>query len=98
MAKVNRFYAIMLTFLSFAMHNALFQKISTLTGGKGKVQWQPAYPVELVVAVLGLREKYPRWGKYKPMVLVCEHGFSVSTSIWEGYYASLRSTRLSENQ
>jgi len=37
--------------------------------------------VELVEAVLKLRETYPRWGKDKLVVLVREKGFSCSTSM-----------------
>jgi len=39
---------------------------------------QPAYSVELVEAVLRLREEYPRWGKDKLAVLLDEKGFSCS--------------------
>ena len=42
---------------------------------------QPPAPVELIEAVLRLREEYPRWGKDKLVVLVREQGFSVSTSM-----------------
>ena len=40
---------------------------------------QPTYSVELVEAVLRLREEYPRWGKDKLVVLE-EKGFSCSAS------------------
>ena len=42
---------------------------------------QPTASVELVEAVLRLREKYPRWGKDKIVILVREEGFSCSTSM-----------------
>jgi len=41
---------------------------------------QPTYSVELVEAVLRLREEYPRWGKDKLVVLLREKGFSCSAS------------------
>ena len=41
---------------------------------------QPTYSVELVEAVLQLREEYPRWGKDKLAVLLEEKGFSYSAS------------------
>ena len=41
---------------------------------------QPTYSVELVEAVLRLREEYPRWGKDKLAVLLEERGFSCSAS------------------
>ena len=41
---------------------------------------QPTYSTELVEAVLGLREEYPRWGKDKLVVLLREKGFSCSAS------------------
>ncbi len=41
---------------------------------------QPTYSVELVEAVLKLREEYPRWGKDKLVVLLREKGFSCSAS------------------
>ncbi len=41
---------------------------------------QPIYSTELVEAVLGLREEYPRWGKDKLVVLLREKGFSCSAS------------------
>jgi len=41
---------------------------------------QPTYSVELVQAVLKLREEYPRWGKDKLVVLLREKGFSCSAS------------------
>ena len=42
---------------------------------------QPTAPVELIEAVRRLREKYPRWGKDKLVVLVREEGFNCSTSM-----------------
>jgi putative transposase len=42
---------------------------------------QPAYPAELVAAVLKLREEYPRWGKDKLVVLLREQGYEASTSM-----------------
>ncbi len=41
---------------------------------------QPAYSVELVEAVLKLREEYPRWGKDKLVVLLGENEVSCSAS------------------
>ncbi len=41
---------------------------------------QPTYSVELVEAVLRLREGYPRWGKDKLAVLLRDKGFSCSAS------------------
>lgn len=41
---------------------------------------QPTYSVELVEAVLKLREQYPRWGKDKLVVLLREAGYQVSAS------------------
>ena len=41
---------------------------------------QPTYSVELVEAVLRLREEYPRWGKDKLVVLLKERGISCSAS------------------
>ena len=42
---------------------------------------QPTAAPELVVAVLKLREKYPRWGKDKLVVLLREEGYLVSNSM-----------------
>ena len=42
---------------------------------------QPTASPELVAAVLRLREKYPRWGKDKLVVLLREKGFGCSTSM-----------------
>jgi len=41
---------------------------------------QPTYSVELVEAVLKMREEYPRWGKDKLVVLLREKAISCSTS------------------
>lgn len=41
---------------------------------------QPAYSVELVEAVVKLREEYPRWGKDKLVILLKEKGYRVSAS------------------
>jgi len=41
---------------------------------------QPTYSVELVEAVLKLREEYPRWGKDKLTVLLHGEGFDCSVS------------------
>jgi len=41
---------------------------------------QPTYSVELVEAVLQLREGYPRWGKDTLVVLLHGEGFTCSTS------------------
>ena len=41
---------------------------------------QPTYSVELVEAVLKLREEYPRWGKDKLVVLLQREGFNCTTS------------------
>ena len=42
---------------------------------------QPTYSVELVEAVLRLREEYPRWGKDKLVVLLHREGFDCSASM-----------------
>lgn len=42
---------------------------------------QPTWSVELAQAVLHLREKYPRWGKDKLVVLLRRDGWQVSTSM-----------------
>ena len=41
---------------------------------------QPTYSPRLVEAVLKLREEYPRWGKDKLVILLCNDGFSCSAS------------------
>ena len=41
---------------------------------------QPTYSVELVEAVVKLREKYPRWGKNKLVILLQVEGYQVSAS------------------
>jgi len=41
---------------------------------------QPTYSVELVQAVVRLREKYPRWGKDKLVILLVGEGYHVSAS------------------
>jgi transposase InsO family protein len=41
---------------------------------------QPTYSVELVEAVLKLREEYPRWGKDKLVILLRRDAFDCSTS------------------
>lgn len=41
---------------------------------------QPMYSVELVEAVVGLREMYPRWGKNKLVILLKAEGYHVSAS------------------
>lgn len=42
---------------------------------------QPTASWELVAAVLKVREQYPRWGKDKLVVLLCQQGYRVSTSM-----------------
>ena len=42
---------------------------------------QPTYSIELVEAVLRLREDYPRWGKDKLVVLLHKRGFDCSASM-----------------
>jgi len=42
---------------------------------------QPTWSIELVQAVLRLREQYPRWGKDKIVILLREQGWQISTSI-----------------
>jgi len=42
---------------------------------------QPTYSVELVEAVLKLREEYPRWGKDKLVILLHREGFNCSASM-----------------
>ena len=41
---------------------------------------QPTYSVELVQAVVSLRERYPRWGKDKLVILLEEEDYHVSAS------------------
>jgi len=41
---------------------------------------QPTYSTELVEAVIQLRERYPRWGKDKLVILLEEEGHHVSSS------------------
>jgi putative transposase len=41
---------------------------------------QPTYSVELVQAVVRLREKYPRWGKDKLVILLVREGYHASAS------------------
>jgi putative transposase len=41
---------------------------------------QPAHSVELIKAVLRLREEYPRWGKDKLVILLHGEGFACSAS------------------
>ncbi len=41
---------------------------------------QPSYSMELVEAVLKLKEEYPRWGKDKLVVLLRDEGISCSAS------------------
>lgn len=42
---------------------------------------KPTWPMELLEATLRLREKYPRWGKDKLVVLLRKEGWDVSTSM-----------------
>jgi putative transposase len=42
---------------------------------------QPTWSIELVQAVLRLREQYPRWGKDKIVILLREQGWQISTSM-----------------
>ena len=42
---------------------------------------QPTWSRELALAVLHLREQYPRWGKDKLVLLLRERGWQVSTSM-----------------
>src|SRR4030066_140449 len=42
---------------------------------------QPTYSTELVEAVLRVRGENPRWGKYKLVPLLEEHGYTVSASM-----------------
>ena len=42
---------------------------------------QPTYSVDLVTAVQRLRERYPRWGKDKLVVLLHREGYQCSTSM-----------------
>ncbi len=42
---------------------------------------QPTWRLELAQAVLEIRERYPRWGKDKLVVLLHKEGHSVSTSM-----------------
>ena len=42
---------------------------------------QPTWSMELMQAVLRLREQYPRWGKDKIVILLREQGWQISTSM-----------------
>jgi putative transposase len=42
---------------------------------------QPTYSIELVKAVVKLREEYPRWGKDKLFILLEEKGYQASASM-----------------
>ena len=50
-------------------------------GHKPRRLRQPTWSPELALAVLHLREQYPRWGKDKLVVLLRERGWQVSTSM-----------------
>jgi transposase len=41
---------------------------------------KPRWSYELIIAVKGLRQLYPRWGKEKLVVLVGKEGFKTSAS------------------
>ena len=51
---------------------------------------QPTWSRELALAVLPLREQYPRWGKDKLVVLLRERGWQVSTSMVGRILTSLK--------
>jgi putative transposase len=51
---------------------------------------QPTWSRELALAVLPLREQYPRWGKDKLVVLLRERGWQVSTSMVGRILSSLK--------
>ncbi len=51
---------------------------------------QPTWSRELALAVLPLREQYPRWGKDKLVVLLRDQGWQVSTSMVGRILASLK--------
>ena len=51
---------------------------------------QPTWSGELAIAVLHLREQYPRWGKDKLMVMLRERGWQVSTSMVGRILSSLK--------
>ncbi len=53
---------------------------------------QPTYSVELVEAVVKLREEYPRWGKNKLVIFLWKEGHQVSASTvgWILHYAKGR--------
>ena len=44
---------------------------------------QPTYSVELVEAVVKLREEYPRWGKDKLEILLQRQGYRVSAAWYQ---------------
>ena len=51
---------------------------------------QPTWSRELALAVLHLREQYPRWGKDKLGVLLREGGWQLSTSVVGRILSSLK--------
>jgi len=57
---------------------------------------QPMASPELIEAVLALRERYPRWGKDKLVVLLREEGWVVSTSMVGRILRRLKERRVLE--
>jgi len=62
-----------------AMTLGQLESLESRSHRPGRVR-QPTCSVELVEAVLKLREQYPRWGKGKLIILLQEEGNGVSTS------------------
>ena len=52
---------------------------------------RPTWSAQLVQAVLGFRERYPRWGKDKLVVLLRRRGWQVSTSMVGRILTNLKS-------
>ncbi len=55
---------------------------------------QPTWPRELALAVLHLREQYPRWGKDKLVVLLRRSGWQASTSMVGRILTHLKARRV----
>ena len=51
---------------------------------------KPTWSRELALAVLHLREQYPRWGKDKLVVMIRDRGWQVSTSMVGRILSSLK--------
>jgi transposase InsO family protein len=53
---------------------------------------KPRWSYELIIAVKGLRQLYPRWGKEKLVVLLCQEGYKTSASTVGRIIAYLKHT------